>query len=143
MSRSARFPGPGTADGTIERVNDARLSGPGRHPEDALADMTIAVLGGTGHEGRGLARRLALAGHRVIIGSRRPGRAAEAAAELGREAPGIEGAGNAAAAAQAGIVIVAVPWDGHRELLAGLADELAGKIVVDCVNPIAFDAQGA
>jgi NADPH-dependent F420 reductase len=41
------------------------------------------------------------------------------------------------------IVIVAVPWDGHRELLESLSDHLAGKIVVDCVNPLGFDKGGA
>jgi hypothetical protein len=41
------------------------------------------------------------------------------------------------------VVVVAVPWDGHGELLAHLADDLAGRIVVDCVNPLGFDAQGA
>jgi NADPH-dependent F420 reductase len=48
------------------------------------------------------------------------------------------------AAAQAGdIVLVAVPWDGHAALLAELADALAGRVVVDCVNPLGFDKQGA
>ncbi|MCW2667834.1 MAG: reduced coenzyme oxidoreductase, partial [Frankiales bacterium] len=68
------------------------------------------------------------------------GRAQAAAAEL----PGaVSGADNAGAAAQGDIVVVAVPWEGHRELLEGLADALAGKIVVDCVNPLGFDKQGA
>jgi NADPH-dependent F420 reductase len=40
-------------------------------------------------------------------------------------------------------VLVVVPWDGHAELLAELAPVLAGKIVVDCVNPLGFDKQGA
>jgi NADPH-dependent F420 reductase len=105
------------------------------------ASAVISILGGTGDQGRGLARRFALAGNRVIIGSRRAERAASAAAELG--VPGVEGADNATAARQGDVVIVAVPWDGHRELLAGLAEDLAGKIVVDCVNPMGFDKQGA
>jgi len=50
---------------------------------------------------------------------------------------------NADAAREADVVIVAVPWDGHRELLASLADTLSGKIVIDCVNPIGFDGRGA
>ena len=53
------------------------------------------------------------------------------------------GASNADAAADADVVVVAVPWDGHRELLAELAQVLAGKVVVDCVNPLGFDKQGA
>ncbi len=55
----------------------------------------------------------------------------------------ITGAGNADAAAQGDIVVVAVPWEGHKELLVELAPVLEGKIVVDCVNPMGFDKQGA
>jgi NADPH-dependent F420 reductase len=107
-----------------------------------VAQLTIAVLGGTGDQGRGLARRFAAAGNPVLIGSRRAERAAAAAGELGG-APGIRGMANADAAREADVVIVAVPWDGHRDLLASLAAELAGKIVVDCVNPLGFDQRGA
>ena len=110
-------------------------------PGPDLATLSIGILGGTGDQGRGLARRFAMAGHRVIIGSRRPERAAAAADELGRSL-GIEGAANEQAARQADIVIIAVPWEGHQQLLHGLADELAGKIVIDCVNPLDFDARG-
>ena len=102
--------------------------------------MSVAVLGGTGEQGRGLARRLALAGHPVVLGSRSASRAAQAAEGL---PPGVTGADNAAAAASGEVVIVAVPWDGHRELLVELAPVLAGKIVIDCVNPLGFDKQGA
>jgi NADPH-dependent F420 reductase len=102
--------------------------------------LVIGILGGTGDQGRGLARRFALAGHQVIIGSRRPERAAAAAQEIGH---GVRGLANANAAAQAGVVIAAVPWEGHGDLLSGLATELTGKIVVDCVNPLGFDQRGA
>jgi NADPH-dependent F420 reductase len=51
--------------------------------------------------------------------------------------------GDNAAACATDVVIVAVPWEGHAELLAGLRDNLAGRIVVDCVNPLGFDKQGA
>ena len=54
----------------------------------------------------------------------------------------VTGNDNAGAAAAGDIVVVAVPWDGHSELLAGLAAVLAGKVVVDCVNPLGFDKQG-
>src|SRR3954447_11194581 len=105
-------------------------------PESAV----LAVLGGTGEQGRGLARRFALAGHDVIIGSRSAERASAAAEGL----PGsVSGAANADAAAKADIVICAVPWEGHKELLQELAPVLAGKVVVDCVNPLGFDKQGA
>jgi 8-hydroxy-5-deazaflavin:NADPH oxidoreductase len=109
--------------------------------QDDLSALVIGVLGGTGDQGRGLARRFALAGHRVIIGSRDAGRAAAAAAGLGSEL--ITGTVNAEAAAQADVVIAAIPWDGHKELLAALAPQLAGKIVIDCVNPMGFDGKGA
>jgi NADPH-dependent F420 reductase len=107
-----------------------------------LASLVIGVLGGTGDQGRGLARRLALAGQRVIIGSRNAGRAADAAATVGR-APQVTGASNEDVAVAADVVIVAVPWDGHRDLLVSLAGPLAGKIVIDCVNPLGFDKSGA
>lgn len=106
------------------------------------ASMSIGILGGTGDEGRGLAHRFALAGNPVIIGSRRAERAAAAAQGLGGEL-GIRGMTNADAAESADVVIVAVPWDGHGALLASLAAPLAGKIVIDCVNPMGFDERGA
>jgi len=102
--------------------------------------LVIGILGGTGDQGRGLARRFALAGHQVLIGSRSAERAAAAAQQLGH---GVRGLANAAAAREADVVIAAVPWEGHGELLSALAGELAGKIVVDCVNPMGFDKRGA
>ena len=106
----------------------------------SLDTSTIAVLGGTGPQGRGLARRFAAAGLRVVLGSRDAGRAQEAAAGLG---DGVSGADNRSAAEQGDVVVVAVPWDGHADLLRDLADVLDGKVVVDCVNPLGFDKQGA
>ncbi len=103
-------------------------------------DLVIAILGGTGEQGRGLARRFALAGHQVIIGSRSHDRAHAVAREIG---PNARGLANRDAAREAGLVIAAVPWEGHAELLSGLAAELAGKILVDCVNPLGFDQRGA
>jgi NADPH-dependent F420 reductase len=102
--------------------------------------LVIAILGGTGDQGRGLARRFALAGHQVLIGSRSAERADAAAQELGH---GVRGLANADAAREADVVIAAVPWEGHGDLLSALAGDLAGKIVVDCVNPMGFDKQGA
>tara|TARA_B100000123_G_scaffold128837_1_gene94974 strand:- start:346 stop:981 length:636 start_codon:yes stop_codon:yes gene_type:complete len=102
--------------------------------------MNVSVLGGTGEQGRGLAQRLAWAGQSVMIGSRSADRAQSIAAEIGS---GVAGGSNEDAARFGDIVIVAVPWDGHRELLESLAYDLAGKIVVDCVNPLGFDKQGA
>lgn len=109
-------------------------------PTPEVTTQVVAVLGGTGPQGRGLARRFAAAGLRVVLGSRSAERAAATAAELGH---GVTGAANADAAAQGDIVVVAVPWEGHADLLTELADSLAGKVVVDCVNPLGFDKQGA
>ncbi|MGN0063601.1 MAG: NADPH-dependent F420 reductase [Nocardioides sp.] len=116
--------------------------------DDAKRDLkalTISVLGGTGPQGRGLARRFAAAGLTVVIGSRTSERGAEAAAGLVESLGGgaVTGGSNAEAAAAGDIVLVVVPWDGHKELLVELKDALAGKIVVDCVNPLGFDKQGA
>lgn len=109
----------------------------------SVSDLTVGVLGGTGPQGRGLARRWAAAGITVVLGSRDAGRAAEAAEKLVSETGGaVTGATNSDAAAGADLVLVAVPWDGHGQLLSSLADELAGKIVIDCVNPLGFDKQG-
>jgi NADPH-dependent F420 reductase len=109
-----------------------------------VSSQTVAVLGGTGPQGRGLARRFAQAGLHVVLGSRDPARAEKAAAELAEVTGGhVEGAANADAAAAGDVVLVVVPWDGHAELLESLRETLAGKIVVDCVNPLGFDKQGA
>lgn len=109
-----------------------------------LTKQTIAVLGGTGPQGRGLARRFAQGGLEVVIGSRTAEKAQATAADLAEATGGtVTGADNAGAAAQGDIVLVVVPWDGHGELVKSLATELAGKIVVDCVNPLGFDKQGA
>ena len=106
--------------------------------------LVIGILGGTGDQGRGLARRFALAGHPVIIGSRSHERARATAQQMGQGlGDNVRGLANADAAREADLVIAAVPWDGHGDLLSGLAAELAGKIVVDCVNPLGFDQRGA
>jgi 8-hydroxy-5-deazaflavin:NADPH oxidoreductase len=104
-----------------------------------VTGLTVGVLGGTGPQGKGLALRWAKAGIKVIIGSRSAERAQAAAAELG---DGVSGMDNDATAAAADIVLVAVPWEGHGDLLASLRDKLTGKIVIDCVNPLGFDKQG-
>jgi NADPH-dependent F420 reductase len=110
------------------------------HQAPSADGLAIGILGGTGEQGRGLARRFAMAGNPVIIGSRSHDRAHGVARELGL---GVRGLANRDAAREADLVIAAVPWEGHGDLLSGLAPELAGKIVVDCVNPIGFDKRGA
>ncbi|GAB7033899.1 NADPH-dependent F420 reductase [Streptomyces sp. NPDC021749] len=105
-----------------------------------VSGLVVGVLGGTGDQGRGLAYRLARAGQKVIIGSRAEERARTAAEELGL---GIEGAENAECARRSDIVIIAVPWEGHAKTLQALREPLAGKLVIDCVNPLGFDKKGA
>ncbi|MFB4307960.1 NADPH-dependent F420 reductase [Actinomadura sp. GTD37] len=104
--------------------------------------LSIGILGGTGDQGKGLARRFALAGHTVTIGSRKAERAQAAADELSGGPGGglpVSGAENPVAAGESDVVVVAVPWDGHKATLESLRAELAGKIVVDCVNPLGFE----
>jgi 8-hydroxy-5-deazaflavin:NADPH oxidoreductase len=109
-----------------------------------LTSLTIAVLGGTGPQGRGLARRFAQAGLKVVIGSRTEEKGAAAGAELAAATGGaISGTDNLSAAQTGDVVLVVVPWEGHGELLTSLAPALAGKVVVDCVNPLGFDKQGS
>jgi 8-hydroxy-5-deazaflavin:NADPH oxidoreductase len=115
-------------------------------PHADVDSVSLAFLGGTGDQGRGLARRFALAGHRVVLGSRQAERATHAAQELRTTVPDptlIDGATNEAAAASCDVVVVAVPWEGHEPLIRGLASVLNAKIVIDCVNPLGFDAKGA
>ena len=128
----------------------------------------IAIVGGTGPEGRGLALRLAMAGHEVVIGSRDAGRAAEAAsglmermpvvpAQAGTSPPSesgassdplsqewervrvrVEGAANADAVSGADVVLLAVPFEGLRPTAESLRDALAGRLVVSIVAPVEF-----
>lgn len=102
---------------------------------------TIALIGGTGPEGRGLATRFALAGHRVLIGSRDAARGEAAASALAAALGGVQitGGHNERAAEEAELVIVVVPYAAHRATLTALRDQLAGKIVVDAVVPMIFD----
>jgi len=104
--------------------------------------MTIALIGGTGPQGRGLAQRMALAGLDVVIGSRDGARAEAIAAELQAAIPQakghIKGTNNAAAVQAADeIVVLAVPWNAHHSTLSGIQNELAGKILVDMAVPLA------
>jgi 8-hydroxy-5-deazaflavin:NADPH oxidoreductase len=121
-----------------------------RSPVD-VTRLTVGVLGGTGPQGRGLAVRLAATGQPVVLGSRDGGRARAVAAEVAERARTVaadqqvllDGGSNLEVAERADLVVVAVPYAGHADTLAPLADALAGKVVVDCVVPMAFDKQGA
>jgi NADPH-dependent F420 reductase len=112
--------------------------------ESALPDVsgvTVGILGGTGPQGRGLAYRFARGGLKVRIGSRNAERGEQTAAELPDVQGEVTGGGNEYAA-DADVVIVAVPWEAHEPTLRSLKDQLEGKIVVDCVNPLGFDGRG-
>ena len=100
---------------------------------------TIAILGGTGKEGKGLAYRWARAGYKVLIGSRTPPKAIEAADELSRMLDGelhIQGLGNPEAARQADIVVLTVPYTAHRVTLESVKDALQGKLLIDVTVPL-------
>src|SRR5581483_11641415 len=93
---------------------------------------TIAVLGGTGAEGGGLAIRWAYAGHNVIIGSRTAERAQEAATKIAKHVgKPVTGMANRDAAAKADIVVLAVPFSAQAPTATDIASELAGKILID------------
>lgn len=105
---------------------------------------TIAIIGGTGPQGKGLGYRFAKGGHDVILGSRSEDRAIQAATELDERtiAGSVRGAENSKAAEVADAVVLAIPFDGHDELVAELAPQLVGKVVISCVNPLGFDKTG-
>jgi NADPH-dependent F420 reductase len=100
---------------------------------------TIAILGGTGKEGKGLAYRWALAGHRIIIGSRTLEKALTAVEEvlglIGKSAP-VNGMENPQAAREADIVVLTVPFAVHKDMLESIKDEVQGKIFVDVTVPL-------
>ncbi|TNM40361.1 NADPH-dependent F420 reductase [Nocardioides albidus] len=115
------------------------------------ARYTVAVIGGTGPQGKGLGYRFARHGHDIVLGSRAAEKAEAVAAEVSERLGSVDGAGsargatNADAIAAADVVLLAVPYDGHDELVASLAADgaLDGKTVISCVNPLAFDKRGA
>lgn len=101
--------------------------------------LTIAVLGGTGKEGKGLAYRWAKAGYQVLIGSRTPEKAVKAAAEIIELLEGsgsVVGMTNEEAAQQANIAVLTVPYSAHRDTLTGLKDALQGKLLIDVTVPL-------
>jgi len=108
--------------------------------------MDVAVIGGTGDEGFGLALRLAKAGHHVTIGSRSAERGAGAADEaraiLGDDAR-VDGTSNAEAAADADIVAVTVPFAGQADIYRDIKPAIpAGRIVLDATSPLATAVGG-
>ena len=103
--------------------------------------VTIAIIGGSGPEGRGLGLRFAIAGHAVVLGSRDAARANEAAGAVAALSPGaaVSGALNADAARAAEWVVLSVPYEGLDDTVRALAPSLDGKMVVSVVAPLAFE----
>lgn len=101
------------------------------------SNMTIAIIGGTGELGAGLAKRWAKAGHNVVLGSRTAEKAASAASEIAAAVGmNVKGADNLAAAQSGDIVVIAVPWSNHDAILTEIADAVKSKIVIDAAVPL-------
>lgn len=101
--------------------------------------LTIAVLGGTGKEGKGLAYRWARAGYHVLIGSRSEEKAVVAAKEVTEllgDGVSVVGMTNSRAAQDANIVVLTVPYAAHRDTLESVKNEVQGKILVDVTVPL-------
>ena len=100
--------------------------------------MSITIIGGTGPQGKGLAKRFALSGYKVILGSRNRERAQEASSELNSALPekfrNISGFDNKTAISKSNeFIILSVPWEGHNQTLEEIKDILKGKILIDIV----------
>ncbi len=107
-------------------------------------EETVAIIGGTGDLGFGLALRWAKAGVQVVIGSRDPNKAEEAATRIRsavRDAT-VNGAANAAAAAKAGVVVLTVPFAAQAATLKSIKDVLKGRVLVDTTVPLAVAIGG-
>lgn len=105
---------------------------------DKELTLRIAVIGGTGAEGSGLAYRWGAAGHQVVIGSRSAEKGAAAAAELRAALPSasFDGADNLSAAQQAEVIVLAVPYEAQTATLAAILDAVEGKLFITVVAPL-------
>jgi len=107
--------------------------------EKAPLLLTIAVLGGTGKEGKGLAYRWAKAGYKVLIGSRTPEKAAHTASEIMEKLEGsssLVGTSNLEAAQLANIIVLTVPYAAHRDTIESIKDAVKGKLFIDVTVPL-------
>lgn len=101
--------------------------------------LRLSILGGTGPEGRGIAMRLAMAGHAVCIGSRDEAKALDIAIDLSNSiGVHIIGLDNANAAKEGEVIFVTVPYDAQCAVLQSVEEDLAGKIIVNVVAPMKF-----
>lgn len=101
--------------------------------------LTVAVIGGTGQEGSGLAMRWVRSGYRVILGSRSAQKAEERSTELNNrlgETGLMAGAENLAAAKEADLIVLTVPYEAQREILKSIRPALDGKILINVGLPI-------
>jgi len=99
--------------------------------------MRIGIVGGTGKEGKAMARRWALKGHEIRIGSRDPERAKATAAELSAETQKtVTGGANEWSVTDVDVVLLSVPYGGHSETLNALKDKLGGKVLIDITVPL-------
>ena len=103
-----------------------------------MDQMNVAIVGGTGNLGSALALRLGAPGVKIIIGSRDAEKANNAVATLKPKLRAGESAGttNKDAVKEANFVVIAVPYEGHAQMVADLKGQLAGKIVIDTVVPL-------
>lgn len=104
-----------------------------------MQKITVAVLGGTGKEGKGLALRWAVKGHEVVIGSRSAERAQATADEIRARAgssANVRGADNVVAAQAASVVVLAVPYSAQAATAGEVAAQLAGKVLIDVTVPL-------
>ena len=106
----------------------------------AMERRSIAVLGGTGRQGRGIARRLANAGYRIIVGSRDPARAAEAVHEWNQRKAAVATASYGDAIADAEVVVLAVPFDTVAATLEDHRTRFGAAVIVDVTVPVVFAA---
>jgi len=97
---------------------------------------SIAIVGGTGLLGSGLARRLAAAGYPLLIGSRTADKAQTAAAQLANAGATVRGTSNAEAANAGALVIVTVPWQSQGAIIEEIRPHVAGKLVIDTTVPL-------
>ncbi len=98
----------------------------------------IAVIGGTGKEGSGLAMRWARAGYEVILGSRDAAKGARVAEALNAQAgvTTIRGTDNVTAAREGDVVVLTVPYSAHKAILADIKEAVQGKVLVDVTVPL-------